>query len=534
MRDLVQIVRTELRGSWRYRWFAMIAAWVVCVVGWLFVFSLPDIYEARAQVFVDADSRLADVMGDVGVSPGVSSRVFVVRQAMLGRQQLERVARETDLDLRARTAEQKENLLFSLRENIGVSSGRTAESRNLYAISFTDGDRRMAIAVVQTLLNTFVEDVLKLKEQGTEDVTDYLEDQLNHYSGLLSKAELDLANFKKEYVGLLPGENGGIFERLQAQMDAVRSLRAELGTEEDRRDELRRQLSSGTPYLPEEAGTSSGASVPGSSTESSIKELESRRATLLLSYMERHPDIISIDEQLQQLYTKRDADRAALAASGGGIEGATNSTNPVYQNVQIALNEAGVRIAGLKSQISQRDATIRRLNDQVNTIPEVEAEYSELTRDYAQYQSLYSELLLRKERERLGTVGDDQDIVSFNIIEPPSASLEPVAPKRQLLLIVVLVLGLGTGGAVAFAIHKLNPVFHDAKTLREVTGRPVLGIVSMTWLERHKVQRTVNFSSFAVAGASLLALFAVMILLQDKFTMQLRALLTQVTGSTLR
>jgi len=530
MRDLLQFVRIELRGMWRYRWIAMLAAWAVCAAGWFFVFTMPDIYEARAQVYVDADSRLADVMGAVGVSPGVNSRVFVVRQAMLGRPQLERVARETDLDLRARSAEEMENLLFNLRENIGVRTGRLAQARNLYTITFSDHDRAMSIAVVQELLDTFVEDVLKLKEQGAEDVTDYLEDQLTHYSGLLSKSEIDLANFKKEYVGLLPGESGGIFERLQAQMNATNALRTELEIEEDRRDELRRQLNSGNPYLPEGTGDSTGAAVPGSSTEATIREMETRRAGLLLTYTERHPDIVNIDEQLVQLYAKRDTDRAALAAAGNGNEGVSNSTNPVYQSVQIALNEAGVSIAGFRSQLSQHEATVRQLNDQVNTIPEVEAEYAKLTRDYGQYRSLYSELLLRKERERLGTVGEDQDVVSFNIINPPAASFDPVAPKRQLLLIAVLVAGLGLGVGLAFVIHKMHPVFHDARTLREVTGRPVLGVVSMTWLERHKLGRTVDFSSFAVAGASLLALFVIAVLLQEQFTTHLHALLSQAVG----
>ena len=115
MRQIFQLIHTELRGAWRYRWTAMLTAWGVCVVGWLFVFTLPDIYEAEAQVYVDADSRLADVMSDVGVTPEVSSRVFVVRQAMLGRPQLERVARETDLDLRAPTLEDKERLILGLR-----------------------------------------------------------------------------------------------------------------------------------------------------------------------------------------------------------------------------------------------------------------------------------------------------------------------------------------------------------------------------------------------------------------------------------
>ncbi len=531
MQDVVQMIRTELRGSWRYRWPAMGVAWLVCLVGWAGVLTMPDIYEARAQVFVDADSRLANVMGQVGVEPGVGTRVFVVRQAMLGRPQLERVARETDLDLRARDREEKEKLITSLREKIGVNQGRSREAQNLYTITFDDRDRDMAVAVVQTLLDTFVEDVLKLKERGSEEVTGYLADQLDHYSNLLTEAETALADFKKEHIGLLPGESGGLFDRLQTEMDKLKDLRAELQIQEERRNELRRQLVSENPYLPEGAEVAGGAAPAGTGgfMDASIKELETRRSALLLMYTDRHPDVVAVEEQLQQLYAQRDAERAGLA-NAAGFEGAANATNPVYQSVQIALNETGVRIAALRGEIRQAESRVRELNAQKDTIPEVETQYAELTRNYAQYKSLYDELLMRKERERMGDVGEDRDVVSFNVIDPPAASIEPVAPKRVLLLVGVLVLGLGAGGAVAFVLHQLNPVFHDARTLRDVTGRPVLGVVSMTWLERYRGRRRVDLSSFTTAAASLVVVFIGTVVLREQLVSIVHTLMWQATG----
>ena len=108
-----------------------------------------------------------------------------------------------------------------------------------------------------------------------------------------------------------------------------------------------------------------------------------RRSGLLLQFTERHPDVKAIDEQLVQLKKQRDADRAALASTNNGMEGVANATNPVYQSVQIALNEAGVAIAEFRGRVAQREATIKQLNEQINIIPRIEAEYAELTRDYA-------------------------------------------------------------------------------------------------------------------------------------------------------
>ncbi len=531
MSDLLQLIRIELRGTWRYRWLALAIAWVLCVAGWLFVFSMPDVYEARARVYVDADSRLRDVVEKVGVAPDVTSRVFVVRTAMLGRPQLERVARETDLDLRARTQEEQEALIESLRERIRVGSGRQQQARNLYTIAFEDRDKSMALSVVQELLDTFVEDVLELKGQDMEQASGYLEDQLEYYSGLLSDAEIRLANFKKQYVGLLPGESGGIFERLQLEMRELQMLRTDLQTEADRREELRRQLQTENPYIEEDTVTADGRVIPGiGGDDAQMSELEARRSELLLRYKEKHPDVIAINEQITQLQEKLKQEREQLAASGANGEGVSNSNNPVYQTVQIALNESGVRVAALTSQVRQREAKIAELNDQIDTIPQVEAEFAELTRDYAQYKTLYDELLVNRERERMGDIGDQMDVVSFNVIEPPAVSFEPVSPKRGLLLAAVLIFGLGAGGTLAFLLHKFNPVFHDGKTLRDITGRPVLGGVSMTWLERHKVRRRVDFSSFGAVAAGLVIAFFLVVLMQDPAVELMRKVLWTATG----
>ncbi len=514
MHEIIEQILTELRGIWRFRWTAMVVAWLICAFGWFGVYTMPNIYRASAQVYVDADSRLAEVMGQVGVAPGVGASVFVVRQAMLGRPQLEQVASKTGLDSFVTNEEEHEELMVYLRENVSVNTGRSTQSRNLYTITFEYTDRPTAIAVVEEILATFVEDVLELKDKGAEDVTGYLDDQLSHYSNLLGDAERNLAEFKKRHVGLLPGESGGIFERLQVEMELLEELEQELRIEEDRRDELRRQLQTESPNLPEGTQLANGMTITGSPTEANIRQLESRRADLLLRFTERHPDVIALNEQLELLYRQRQEEMNSMA-NMSGIEGAANATNPVYQSVQIAMNQAGVKIAGLRSEVAQHQRIVNELNSQINTIPDVEAEYAKLNRDYFQYRELYNELLIRKERERMGEAGDEREVVSFNIIDPPSADLDPVAPKRTFFLMAVLVMGLGAGAAVALARHLVRPVFHDAHSLRSATGRPVLGMVSMMWFEKQKAKRIAGMASFSLTAVALLGVFLGAVIFQE-------------------
>lgn len=525
MRELLEQIKSEVRGIWRYRWRSLLVAWVVCLIGWFVVYSMPNVYEAHAEVFVDADSRLVEVMGQVGVAPGVGATVFIVRQAMLGRPQLEKVARETGLDQRALTDEDYDALISGLKEKISISSGRASIGRNLYSISYMDSDREMAIAVVSTLLDTFVQDVLEMNDQDSDQASGYLGDQLGYYSALLSEAEKKLADFKKENVGLLPGENGGIFERLQVEMNLLNQLKLERSIEIGRRDELRAQIQSETPYLPD--GTNIASPVNGVVTnpiETSIQDLEANRSQLLLTYTERHPDVVAINEQLEQLYQKR-GEFLAQAAESNGAEGLVNATNPIYQNIQIALNQSNADIAAMSSSIAQHEAVVANLNSQINIIPDVEAEFAQLNRNYMQYQSLYGELLVQKERDRMGSAGADREVVNFNVIEPPAASLEPVAPKRSFFLFFVLCFGLGCGGAVGFLKHISEPIFADVQTLRKVTGRAVLSHVSLAASSRDKAARYLGAVPFSIAAGLLIACGLLAISLQDAGVSMVRALL---------
>ena len=97
----------------------------------------------------------------------------------------------------------------------------------------------------------------------------------------------------------------------------------------------------------------------------------------------------------------------------------------------------------------------------------------------------------------------------------PSASISSVH-----LILIVLLGGLFIGVGVAYLMHQLRPVFTSARQLTELTQLPVLGVVSMTWLERHKASERRALWVYSAATAVLL-LMAIVMLLTQNLTSQL-------------
>ncbi|MFM2088702.1 MAG: hypothetical protein RLZZ237_3571, partial [Pseudomonadota bacterium] len=58
MEELIQQLLSSLKGIWKYRWHALLVAWLVAIAGFIKVISLPDDFQTSARVFVDTQTIL--------------------------------------------------------------------------------------------------------------------------------------------------------------------------------------------------------------------------------------------------------------------------------------------------------------------------------------------------------------------------------------------------------------------------------------------------------------------------------------------
>lgn len=483
----VEEILDQLRGVWRFRRIALIVAWCMAPILWVAVFMIPNTYESYAKVFVDTRTTLSEATEGLSLSGDVGGQIERVRDALLGGPELIKVANDAGLFARARTVAQRQQVVNTLRNNIDIDGKLEPQSTiALFTITYRDRSRPRTLQVVTQLLNTFVQGTLGGKQQGSDEAEKFLSQQITEYGQRLSASEQRLASFKKSNVGLLPGDQGDYFSRLQNDMNELTKARESLSLELRKRQKLEEQLQSGQQFTT----GSSGSDLKGSAaldTESQIAQTQQKLNELLLKFTDKYPDVIALRRTLEQLKEREAAQLAA--AKQGDVHAASQlslTANPVYQRLQELYNSEDVTVASLQQEIADREKEVARLRAMISTAPEVQAQYSQLTRDYDVTRTQYDALLARLNRARLGQQAASTGVVKFQVIDPPTAEFAPVGPRRALLILGALAVSLGAGGGLAYLLHMLHPVFVSPRHLAAVTGLPVLGSVSMAWLDKRR------------------------------------------------
>ena len=97
MEEAYQEILKAIGGIWRHRKAALGTAWLVVVIGTAVVAMQKDVYESTTRVYVDTASQLRVLLGDQIVDSNIEEQLRYVREAILGRRQLETVAKESGL-----------------------------------------------------------------------------------------------------------------------------------------------------------------------------------------------------------------------------------------------------------------------------------------------------------------------------------------------------------------------------------------------------------------------------------------------------
>ena len=506
MDDTITQQLAYVKGVWKYRWAAIISAWVIATIGWFVVYEMPDDFQASARIHVDTRSLLRPLMQGMTVAPDTQRQLIVASRTLLSRPNVEKVFRMVEPDSESMEPKEIRGKVSGLMKDIKLD---TTDTSNLFSISYNNSDRVRAISVVESLLTLFHE-VSENSESSTSALR-FIDNQINIYEKKLTEQENNLKAFKQKNVGLMPSQGGDYYTQLSTALEDLNKTKLALREAERARDSIRQQITGDEPVMlngDEEGDGINPSSIVNLEIDSRITELRTRLDTLSLNYTDIHPDIISTKRLITQLQSRKIEE--AKQMKFGSFDAGKNYS-PMLQQLNLSLTDSQAKVAAMRARVEEYTKRYNHLKSLSNSVPEVEASLAQLNRDYRVNKKNYEQLLERRESAKIsGELGSAAKLMSFKIIDPPTASDSPVGPDRESLYSLIFFVAIAAGLAVAFAISQFRPSFHSQGMLRDITGMPVLGTIPMIHTKKENSNRRKGLYGLSLSLLSLLGVYGVL------------------------
>jgi polysaccharide chain length determinant protein (PEP-CTERM system associated) len=495
MEEMVAQALAIMRGMWRRRWIGLAVAWVVALLGAVFLLRMPERFEATARVYVNTKSVLKPLMRELTVEPDLDQTLQMLARTIITRPNIEILMRKAKLEKPDMTPAEREVLIERLSREIKLTSlGRD----NVFNFSYRDTSPTQARVVVEQLVSLFVESDLGAKMRDVDAARGFIDQQIKTYEARLSEAENRLKDFKMRNLGMSDPAGKDYFARISALTEELGKLNLDLRASEQSRDALRRELGGETAVLlPDNAAATMVPQTPelDARLETQRKQLDEH----LRRYTDLHPDVVSTRRVIERLEEQKRQEMEVKRRAEAGRPPSTSSTGAaVVQQTKLALAEAEANVAALRVRASDTQSRLAQLRASASRVPQFEAEFAQLNRDYEVVRRNYEALVTQREKAVMSEEIDSTRLAHFRVIDPPRTLDNPVFPSRLAMAPLVLLLALFAGMVATFLVVQLLPTVDSSTSLRRLTRRPVLGSVSM--LVSNEMLRQARWRSLGFAS----------------------------------
>lgn len=428
---------------WQRRGFIIISFLALLTAGVLAAFLLPTVYRSAATLMVESQDLPTTVV-DSPVSGAIDQRIARIREQVLSRGNLISIIEQTDLYSEERRSQPMSKIIEKMRHATVVSAlpgdiGQESGSQNktvAIGMTFDYPDPGKAQAVLQGFVAKFLSmDTADVEGQASLTVR-FLQDQA-------SKLQTQIAQIEGEITALKSRNGAALASSGVPAMIDTGSFSSQITSLQN---ENRQLLLQG--QRPVERN-------------SALATAEANLAAAQAQYSDSHPDVIAARNKLDLVRRTTPAatdDRAGISA-------------------QIAANNAAIQ-----SLISQRDATVSRVNSAMAgqaRAPAIMEQASQLegraTTLRAQYQTVSDNLLKAQNSSRMAS---EQRAERLSLVEPASLPDRPQSPNRPILILGGALAGLALGVFIALALEFIRKPIRSPRQL-EGLGLPVIGVVPL-------------------------------------------------------
>lgn len=464
----------------------LIPALLAPFAGFLISYAFPAKYTSQSLVLVEEQKVPQGYVKSV-VTEDLTQRIATLQQQVLSRNRLQPMIDRLGL---AKGGKNLDDAIDDIRQNVAIEPVETELSVALstkkrpgqsnvpgFYVNFTAANPREAQQIGNELTSMLLEENLKSREQVAQSTTDFLTRQLEDAKRNIDDLDGKLANFKRQYMGQLPGDednNMKILMGLNSQLDA--DTQALNRAQQDRtytESLLAQQLAS---------WKSSQSTTNPQSLEQQLSALQTQLLQLQARYTDDHPDVIKTKADVAEVKKKL----AELNAAGS--KGSDNTTEKGSLNEPPEIRQLRLQIHQYEEVIAQASRDQKRLQDQIKLYqgrvalsPSVEEQYKSLTRNYDTALKFYQDLLAKKSESEMATdMERRQQGEQMRLLNPANLPDTPSFPNRLLFAGGGLGVGLGIGLGLALWLELRDKAIRTEQDVTAALDLPML--VSVPWL----------------------------------------------------
>jgi uncharacterized protein involved in exopolysaccharide biosynthesis len=437
-----------LRVLRKHRWTvsAIFLGAVFTVAIW--TFTQPSVYQATATVLIDPEAPKVVNIQEVTPMGGPSQDYYLTQFELIkSRPIIEKVIANLKLKERLPALGTAKDPYLAMLDSLKVEPKR---STRLVYVRFESRDPALAAEVANAVAAAYAKYNVELKLKGARDALAWLNEEMGQLKAKVQVSAVALQNYRVKS-GIL-----GLTEQRQITAQKIMDFNKAYLEAQAQRLSIEAKLRELNQVARDKGGAQTIFTVADNALLQKLKaeasDLEVQKSKLLKTYKEKHPEILKIDAQIQQVKDRIDGEIQTMLRA-----------------VQTEYRVAKAREETLLGNVNQ----LRREGQDLN---EKEIEYQTLARDSDSNQQLY-EAVLKRLKETGITGGLETNNV--RIVEEASVPHSPIRPRKSLNLLVSVVVGLLAGIGFAFGIEYFDTTVKSPDDVERYLGLPVVAIVPM-------------------------------------------------------
>jgi tyrosine-protein kinase Etk/Wzc len=322
----------------------------------------------------------------------------------------------------------------------GIKAIEVGRMTSVIQASYRCTDPVFARDVVNTLIQSYLEQNISFKAEEANRTVNFVEEQIQGLRKELDNSEKDLQVYKSS-TGVVSLDNAA--RELIQKISEMEKVRADVTFQKKQiefaLDALKSSMRKGTIYSP--AIMRDDPLV--ASMASKLSELEVQKKALLNDYTENHPAVRTVQGQIEEIQRK------------------------IRSTYETNLNNLTKQQSNVTNELSLYEKRMR-------TLPEAERDLARLTRVSSVNAGIYTFLLQKHEEARIAKAST---ISNIDIIDQAIAPTNPVKPKKAQNLLLGLLFGCMLGIGLVFFQEYLDDTIKDAEEAKRVMGLPLLGVI---------------------------------------------------------